>query len=315
MLQEFRAVKPSETPIAHIAMAVCPGVPLEQIHMALLTSYFDASGDNAGTHGVTVGGYVSDVRAWGRYTKRWREVLDEYGIEDFHMTDFVAGGPGFERFRKQPDLQAEVLAKLVSVVRKNVRMSFASSVLLDDWRSANQELRLKECHVTPYAICALSVTARSLLWIGGVVRPDKKRAGHSFTEFIFEDGDNGQGDFKWLMEITKKLGKGKLDSVYPIFRPKTLLPLQCCDFAAWEKRRVIKERLDHIDNPLRDSLAELLKIPHQWGVIDKQVLIKWADWLGVPKRDEAPFDAKAWRPEFRKAFESLEQTTHAEDQS
>ena len=211
-------------------MAVCPGIALESISMALLTSYFDASGDNAATHGVTVGGYVSDVRAWSRFSIRWREVLDEYGIEHFHMTDFVAGGKGFERFRKKPDLQAEVLSKLVRVIRKNVRKSFATSVLLEDWRSVNQVYRLKECHATPYAICALSVIIRSMLWIGGVVRPDKKKHGHDFTEFVFEEGDNGQGDFKWLMEVTKKLGKGKLDSVYPIFRPKTLLPL----FFLWQ---------------------------------------------------------------------------------
>ncbi|MGE0863355.1 MAG: hypothetical protein AB7P34_05565, partial [Vicinamibacterales bacterium] len=287
MLQKFAAVKPSETPIAHLAMAVCPGIPLEQIHMALLTSYFDASGDNAGTHGVTVGGYVSDVRAWGRFSVRWREVLDEYGIEHFHMTDFVAGGKGFERFRKKPDLQAEVLGKLARVVRKNVRKSFATSILLEDWRAANQVYRLKECHATPYAICSLSVISNSLLWIGGVVREGRRRAGHEFTEFVFEEGDNGQGDFKWLMNVTKKLGGGKLDAIYPVFKPKTLLPLQSCDFAAWEKRRVIKEHLDRVDAPPRESLDELLKIPHQWGVIDKHARLKYANWLCVPKRDDA----------------------------
>lgn len=286
-----------ETPMAHIAMAVYPGVPLGDIHMALVTSYFDASGDNASGHALTVGGFVSDVKKWGRFTTEWREELDSQGITDFHMTDFMACAQGFDKFRGRQELQAEILTNLIKIIKKNVRKSFATTILLDDWKAVNAEYRLKECHATPYAMASLSVLNRSLMWIGRPHKPVRKRSHHDFTEFVFEEGDNGQDDFRWIMNETKRRGKGKLDSIYPIFRPKTLLPLQCCDFAAWEKRSAVKNLINDIPVAFRDSLEGLMKVPHEWGVIDQAVLAEYARWLGVPKRDE-PFDRKTWKPAF-----------------
>jgi hypothetical protein len=143
---------------------------------------------------LSVGGFVSDVRAWTRFEKRWREALDEAGIKHFHMTDFVSGAKGFEQYKNRPDRQAKVLAKLCHIIRKNTRKSIATTVVLDDWRTVNGDYYLKECRLSPYAIAAFAVMQKAVPWIG------RARKGHTFTEFVFEQGDTGQGDFKWLID-------------------------------------------------------------------------------------------------------------------
>jgi hypothetical protein len=48
--------------------------------MAVLTAYFDASGDNADDHAITVGGFIFDLRSKERFEQRWRTALDRHGI-------------------------------------------------------------------------------------------------------------------------------------------------------------------------------------------------------------------------------------------
>lgn len=267
-------------------------VRMERIGLAVLTSYFDAAGHNADTHAVTVGGFTSDVRAWSRFARRWREALDRHKIKDFRMSAFVAGSIGFERFKSRPDLQTPVLEELVGIIRKNVRFSFATTVLSDDWRAVNVDYRLRECRLTPYAVAGFSVMNKTIRWLG---KPGKDR---KFTEFVFEEGDAGQADFKWLIDEVVKLRPDPLTAIRPQFRPKSLLPLQSADFAVWEQRSFVRKRLEgKTYEELRQSLQTLLMIPNDWGVMNRPQIAEWAVRIGAPKRSES-WNRKTWRPRF-----------------
>jgi hypothetical protein len=161
--------------------------------LAVLTSYFDAAGHDGGPHALTVGGFIGDVRAWNRFTLRWRATLDKHGIKDFRMSSFMAGSKGFERFKDQPELQRAVLEELVELICKNTRFSCGTTVLANDWEQVNEEYRLTECRATPYAVAAFSVINKAIRWIG---KPNRNR---SFTDFVFEEGDAGRADFEWLV--------------------------------------------------------------------------------------------------------------------
>lgn len=260
--------------------------------MAMLTGYFDAAGDNRGTHAVTVGGYLSSARAWARFEKRWRAALTEANIQEFHMTDFMAGAPPFEDWRGQPERQLALLRVLADVTRRNVHFSFASSVLLEDWRSANEGFYLKECRCTPYAIGAFTVMAKCIGWIGRKHRDDR-------FEFIFEEGDQGKGDFLFFVDHVIRKSHHQLARIRPVFKPKSCSPLQTADFVVWEQRRALRAKLEGMYEEMRPSFALLTKIPNDWGVVNRQQIAEWCAWLGVPSRAEQAPDVPSWRPAFR----------------
>ena len=131
----------------------------------MLTGFFDAAGDNRSLDAITVGGYVAPVRNWSKFSRDWRGLLQSEGLDDFHMTDFVAGARGFSKWKGQPDKQMKYLQKLVKVVRRNAHFSPATTIILKAWHALNEKYRLKECHATPYAIASVGVINKSIQWL------------------------------------------------------------------------------------------------------------------------------------------------------
>ncbi len=274
--------------IAHLAWALHPGIPLGRIDMAFVTSYFDASGHHGGPHSVTVGGFLGDVGAWNRFDPIWTKTLRGHGITvPFRMTSFISGKEGFERFKDKPDLQAKVLRDLIKIVSRHSRVSFATTVLAEDWNVVNQQYRLKECHCTPYAIAAFAVIAKCDWWAY------KKKLNR--TEYVFEEGDAGREDLEWLV---RNVPDG-LKAVRPRFDSKALTPLQPADLAVWEHRCAIRDRLDDDEAPFvyRNLRPSLRQRPHMWGVMDREKIRQWVIHLvGVPKRSDASWNRRTWKP-------------------
>ena len=64
--------------------------------------------------------------------------------------------------------------------------------------SKHEKYRLKECHATPYAIASVGVINKSIQWL-------KRDHPHdSLAEFVFEEGDNLQGDLMFLWITSAK---------------------------------------------------------------------------------------------------------------
>ena len=99
-------------------------------------------------------------------------------------------------------------------------------------------------------------------------------------------------------ETTVQAGGGRLDGLYPAFQPKSVMPLQAADFAAWEQRQTYVTRPQRFED-LRRSLTVLAKTRPLWGDMDEAKVIEWAEHIGVPKRDE-PWERRTWTPKFRR---------------
>jgi hypothetical protein len=183
------------------------------------------------------------------------------------------------------------LQKLVKVVRRNAHFSPATTIILKDWHALNEKYRLKECHATPYAIASVGVINKSIQWL-------KRDHPHdSLTEFVFEEGDNLQGDLMFFMDHVRKRIPD-LSGIYPQFKSKSLEPLQACDFVAWEQRAVVKKRLANRYDQVRDSLRALIGLRKDWGVSDQRTLEDWIKDMDVPLRS-APMTRREigkWRP-------------------
>lgn len=66
--------------------------------VAMLTGFFDESGThkNQDVYAPTlaVGGYVSRIEQWIKFSHEWKQVLDAEGVPFFHMKDFQVRFPG-----------------------------------------------------------------------------------------------------------------------------------------------------------------------------------------------------------------------------
>jgi len=95
-----------------------------------LVACFDVFLDDSGTHNESpfrvMGGFISDKEGCRALGESWREILDRYGIECFHMTDFENREKGFKHLS---DFQRRsLLNELLATIRKNVRAGIAGAV-------------------------------------------------------------------------------------------------------------------------------------------------------------------------------------------
>jgi hypothetical protein len=247
--------------------------------MVGLTGYFDAAGHPDGKHALVVGGYVSSVPAWLRFDRDWRRALSKVGIQTFHMADLMACEDEFKSWHGREVERDALLLKLARITKKYVRRSFSATVPLDAWKSVNQAYQLKENHCTPYGLGGFYVIDRTMRWLA---RREKEWG----AAFIFEDGDKHKGDLIWIMDQFVRQNRKRHAGAAPIFRPKSLSPLQAADFVLWEQRRLFAERLAMPDSPpeVRRTMRELMGIKKTWGVFTEADLVKFCVDFEIPKR-------------------------------
>jgi len=56
--------------------------------MVMLKAYIDDSGSHEQSHACVVPGYFGGVNRWKEFERRWRRVLVEHGIGEFHARFF-----------------------------------------------------------------------------------------------------------------------------------------------------------------------------------------------------------------------------------
>lgn len=266
--------------------------------MAFQIGYYDSAGDRSAPSALTVGGFLAPARNWAKLSRDWQTALELEGVTVFHMTDCLAGRGEFTGWDRQPTRQVRLLRTLTKIIRRYVHFGVASSVVLDDWRSLNEQRAMKECHVTPYGLAAFSALGKSILWVGRNRPRDPLKA-------VFERGDADRGDREHLLSWMRTLAKGRLDSVETREDPKEAPPLQAADLAAWEHRFAVGGVVTQTLVDLREPLAELLKIDSSYGVIMREALAEHCEKLGVPERSTwrawSQRERAKWRPaSFRK---------------
>lgn len=247
--------------------------------MAWLTAYFDAAGHPDGKHALIVGGYIASVPQWLRFERAWNAALRRAGLDQFHMTDFMACAKGYENWKGRKTEQDELLEKLVRITKSHVRHSFSTIILLDAWAEVNRMYALNENHCTPYALGGFFTVNKAMGWL------TRRDGSTSITQFIFEDGDKHKGDFIWMMDQFVKPNKKLMTPIKPHFMPKKLPPLQAADFVLWEQFNAARTRLiTDAAIEWRPTLKQLSTIKKTWGFLNEEKLIKFCEDFCVPKR-------------------------------
>jgi len=246
------------------------------------TLYGDAAGGK--DHGfIVVSGYLATVDQWSEFIHDWRLLLAMYDVPYFHMKEFSQSKGPFTSWKDDEPKRKRFLSKAAEIIRSRVEYGLSCIVEYETFLKVNLSFRLDGAVGNPYSLAARDCVAHSYTYLfeKGYVDPE--------ITYIFEDGDQGKGEFKRVM---KKDGHHE-----PIFRPsrdrenggvisRGSVPLQAADFAAYEIRKVFKDDPAEVwpIHRYRKSLAALSRVNSWWGRYSEQNLLQMCEVASIPSR-------------------------------
>lgn len=201
--------------------------------MAFFTAFFDASGNPKDHPFVIVSGYVANYLQWQLFEGSWARAHKDHGVElPFHASAFVAAcetstysdqsnaRPDYIEIAQHPERVNSFIKALGFVQLSGVHCGISCIIEMDAYNEIDSVLSLSEI-VPPFALGARMCIDRLHQWEKMFAIPEP-------AEYIFEEGDFGQGKFTDLM-----VNEGEAK---PIYKKKTDYgALQAADQYAWEQ--------------------------------------------------------------------------------
>jgi hypothetical protein len=245
----------------------------------MFTVYCDASGHPDSTRVLAVAGFIATVDQWLEFERNWKETLIKFGVTSLHMKNFAHSSGEFSGWKGDEAKRRDFLRQLIGNIALRARHSFASAVLLDDWREVNERYYLEEL-IKPFALCGRTLVHKVAEWA------KRCNVEENRISYVFENGDCDKGDFMHRMKQDKKRA--------PIFLNKDeACAFQAADLLAFENLQahngISDGRVQEFAD-LRYPLKELYKVPNgeeasDWGVFTTDGLEKFCTDVGVPAKD------------------------------
>ena len=103
--------------------------------MALFAAHFDKSGDTDAPL-VVVAGFIASDFKWHVLGEKWKKTMRDFGIKDFHMTNFFRNGEGFPRRHWPESRKDELMKHLAALITDYTRQPIAFGVTAKAIRGA-----------------------------------------------------------------------------------------------------------------------------------------------------------------------------------
>jgi hypothetical protein len=231
-----------------------PEVHLEEGFLVLLNGYFDESGTHDASRTISVAGYLSTPDRWCNFDKAWKAALDDFDLDFFHMTDFVARKGDYENW--SDEVRGERIARLIKIINDHAMASVGFALPLRDYYSTFSK-SAKRYSGGAYGLAAISCFMDAALAIQPPILDAK-------IAYIFESGVKGKGQ---VMKVFDKayedanLRKKRYMLSLGYKDKRDFRPLQAADILAYELYRHLPIQLGEIDAPTRQSLMALRNCP------------------------------------------------------
>jgi hypothetical protein len=205
--------------------------------MPLIAAYFDDSGTHAQSDVAVAACFVSDVRRWVKFERKWKSILAEAGIlgSGFHMADFVARTSPFDTWSEGE--RDDVIKRLIATIGSNVLDGMVTAVIKSDYdQLVTGKLREKLGH-RHYTFAIQSCLAFIEQW--RVINSQEP------IEFIFDQMGKGKNEINDLFDdlIANKLAHhfGIEPRGWSFQNRRVIVQLQSADILAWESNRYMRE--------------------------------------------------------------------------
>ena len=248
------------------------GSPQPDSVMAIvLPGWFDDSTRDDAQHRVAaLGGCVGTAAQWAVQDAAWqRDVLDHFGLPDYHVKDFASFEGPYAQFEGNPARTLELSEAILGTLRKSRVRSFGAMVRLDDLRRFNRE---RGRNISHYALniytCMYSIRS--------IYREQLAGGGFAQMNMDISSDDEGTNQAIRLANLYAATHPdswgGRIGNVAAAPMPKEGMArhtpaLQAADFIANEVRHFTQDRRDFYDaRPDGESTQE-----------QRDALTEWAD--------------------------------------
>ena len=241
--------------------------------MLVLEGYFDESGTHSSSKAIAVAGYLSTAEQWKLFTEEWKAALEEFQLEQFHMTDFANRAKDYSSWT---DCERNArFARLAAIIRRHTLASISSGFLRQSF-DAIFDRDAKRFVGGPYGaavgMCFLDVAER--------LKPLYPSAR---VAYVFESGAKGAGDiasaFRMNYADAETREQFKLES-FRFDEKRQCVPLQAADILAYELYRQIPKQLGIDPHSARQELKLLVPEDERsikgWGLAEDAELAKFA---------------------------------------
>lgn len=132
---------------------------LKRILLVMLWAYYDGSqkSNDPNCKAITLVGLAASVSVWSKFKPLWAEVLKNYGISAFHMTDAMSFYKEFKHWEEETrkPKRHQLIIDLLNVLGRfrsseNNLIAAGCTVLMEDYRKAQKQISGLR---SPEAIC------------------------------------------------------------------------------------------------------------------------------------------------------------------
>jgi hypothetical protein len=236
----------------------------------MYTACFDASGHEQNEEHLVVAGFLSSGDDWIKFDSAWTRRLAENGLPYLHMREFAHKLPPFDRLTEKQ--RRELLSDLMDIIQANAYRKYVSVVVNKVLRDGMPEKMKQLYYFNSYVYAGRNGVAMLAEWM-------KSQKMAAPLRLIFAKGDAGEGDLRKRLEED---GYGTPEFRYPV--DKTIegmfypgfIPLQACDFLAYESFKAIKAQ-----GIERWGFETFISMPGQMGIVTENDLRETTQWIDV----------------------------------
>jgi len=209
----------------------------------LLEAYFDESGSHDGSEVLCVAGYVFEKINCLQLDADWAQVLRDYSLPFFRMTDCAHGNKPFAHLSKPQRIAAET--RMIEIIRKYMAVGVSVTVRESDfyeWTKAPNYL-----FGSAYTWCCYMC----LIGVAGWVYHNKIDAE---IAYFFEAGHQHQKQANAVMASVLDEPDFRYKA-HAFLKKQNARPLQSADLLAWQAATFRKRYMKGITKPRADFRA------------------------------------------------------------
>jgi len=222
----------------------------------MLYAYLDESGTHTGAPVVVAGGFMATVAAWDEFSRAWEVQLRKVGVSSYHATDLEH--PGYGEFsgwtaKKRLGFQRRFFA----LIRRAAPYSAACGIAFADYEAVVPVDREFRRTLGSAYLCCLRACVLKMLERSHEVGVDDG------VTFMLEDrpkppGIESKGDITEWFERWKRVDSRVQFAGF--WNKRRVLPLQAADFAAFELKKELQNRVLGGAPAARDPRKSLLAL-------------------------------------------------------
>jgi len=199
---------------------------------------------------IAMAGYISSYARWIDFEKEWQQVLNNYSIPTFHMTDFIARKKQFKNDWSN-DKRDLFMERLTTTVSEHTMIGLGCAIFRDEYEKAIDE-RVKRQYKHPYYFCLKTCIDLLVNWQHSIALPKP-------IEFLFDNKPGWTGVAGEIFYEMKERGFQEWLGNMAYGSKETYKPLQAADLIVYEVARFLDITADNPDAKLRTSMEILSK--------------------------------------------------------